>query len=592
MSNFDKVQAFKDLEAAHNKGDSAKAKQIADSIRADEAATSAAISGGNAVEPGIESLGDSPLESIAHGISNQFKPTEGKEFSASESAGAVAGGAAAGTTLGAIAPTLLKGAGKVLPGMFGRGATALGEALSLTPTRERMLRGGAGGAAMSGVQEAGDVMGVRPALTFAAGLVGGGLAETGASFLAKEGGNLLKFAGNATYGNVPGMSRAFSGMLDPNKPLNKQTATAAQEKLFGNKLGDYVEKLTGSDNRIAAQEALRKADPDFFAAKAAPDASGLQGKFTPTDQLKTPRSFEEVKAATQKAGVASREAAEKAAAEASLKPVSQQYREKMYEEVTNAVQQGKFFSSTPEFAKFAQNLQTQVVLGNVSRADAQNLLGTLAADRSKVTGVRGGWAKTVDNRIREWGKTLEGGQASGAAAVNQDTARAIRNDLREAFNTYTDRLGLGDIERKYRNAYGTEMIAEARDKLPSMLYGFEKGQNLTKMTKNLMQDPMGERFIQKAFAQHLAEQPPEKVLKAFENLQESLVSAKLVTPTALRELRQKAEVVQGIADSGYQLKLAERFKQILLMQLSQRAGAGAGRAVGRESEGQQQQQQP
>ena len=587
-TTFDTVKAFADLEAAHNKGDNASAKRIADSIRANEAATSAAISGGAATEPGIESLAQSPLEGIAEGVSSLFKPSEGKEFDTAESAGAVGGGAASGGLLGATAPALLKGVGKVLPGPVGKGATALGEALSVIPAKERVIRGAASGAAMSGIQEAGNVMGAAPALTFGAGLLGGNLAETGASFLSKEGGNLLKFLGNAAYANVPGMSRAFSGMLDPNKPLNKQTAMMVQEKLFGNKVEGYVDKLVGSENRVAAQEALRKADPDFFAppVKAPTDTSGLAGAFNPLDQLpRTPKTFAEAKRTAQAAGLQSREAlaaatkAETAAAEQTLRPASTQYREKMYEGVTQAVEAGKRFSSTPEFAQFAKNMQVQVALGNVSRSEAEALLKTLSADQMRNPAIMKKYAETVDQRIRKWGRPAEGGQASGAAAVDQAIAKEVRDDLRNAFNTYTSRLGLGDIEKKYRNAYSTEMVAEARDKLPSMLQGFETGESLRRMTKNLMQDPQGTEFIQKAFGQHLAQQAPEKVVSTFEKLQHSLVSAKLLTPTDLRELRAKAEVVQGIADRGHQLRAAERLKQIILMTAGAKLGAATGRQL-------------
>lgn len=601
----DMSSAYEALRQAHAAGDRKSAQKIADYIRSQGE--------GRAPTEGVTSVDVDAISGVARAISDFFSPGEPEPVTPKEVVGATAGGAAAGAVAGAALPGLIRSVGKVIPGPIGKAVYVAGEALGALPLKERVIRGAGGGVAAGLVDEAGRAVGAPKALTLLGDVAAGGAGESAASFVTKEASKLFHFVSNVSYGNVAGASRALSGMLTPNKALNEATARKLQTKLFGEKLEGYVDNLVGSDNRIATQEALRKADPSL----TQPPVSGTRpvwetstGEMTPMSGSKDivprpptggrtsegsrtalpspegalPGSFQQGKAGAQAKGAAARaktEADDMARVSQMLKPASQIYRERMFQGVTDAVQQGKTFSSTPEFEQFRAMLGSEVQLGNVSKADYQNLMRTLTADRLKNPQVQKGYAEAVDDRIREWGKQLEGKPSAGAAAVSAKTATDVRTALRQAYNQYTTRLGLGDIEAKYRNAYSQEMLAEAKDKLPRFLYGFDSGAEFAKMAKSLARDPQGLPFIQNAVAKHLANAAPKDVASEFERLQQVLVNSKLVEPADLKELRIGAAAVKRTADKGLKLRASEQLQHMLLMAMARQGGIAAGRAAGK-----------
>lgn len=625
----DMTAAYEALRKADAAGDTKSAKKLADYIRSQP-------NGGGTPAEGVSPVAIHPAEMAAESakeVGNWFSSNEPEEMSLGQAAGGIAGGAAGGAAAGAVAPGMLKAAGKVVPGPMGKLFTGLGEAAGALPLKERVVRGAGGGAAAGAVDVAGKAFGAPKALTVAGEALAGGLGESAASFLQKEAGQLGRFIANVSYGNVAGASRALGGMLSPNKPLNEAVARKLQTRLFGDKTEAYVDGLVGSDNRVAVQEALRKADPTLTAGggarnPAAPkapweDSTGEMGDLgrqsmsrdltvpgrgvvpgqpeAPAGPLRLggpPADLSQAKAqqfAAGKAGAAAKaeaaraaeaKAQEQAAADA-LKPASQLYRERMQAGVTEAVKSGKTFSSTPEFQQFVSKLETLESLGSISKADRTKLVRDLTADRLKKPEVQEGYAKAVDNTIRDWGKPAEKGGQTGAAAVSAQTSGEVREALRAAYNGYTSRLGMGDIESKYRNAYSQEMIAEAKDKLPHFLYGFGNAQEFQKMARNLSRDPEGKPFVQQALAKHLAQQEPKAVAGEFERLQKVLVDAKLATPTDLRQLREAAATVKLASErgEGSVVKLGQRFQQMVLMTMARNASAEGGQKVVGKPEG-------
>ena len=567
---------------------------------------------------------------------NWFSMGAGKpEMGLKEFGGEVAGGAAGGAVAGAVGPAALKMAGGALqkapiPGAPGRiakaagtGMVAGGEAWGLLPAKERVLRGITGGAATEVVDALGEKYGLPKAATLPASLAAGGFAEAGASILTKTSGQLLQILGQAAHGNASGALYAMRGLASPNKELNEATAKALQRQMFGEKTEGYIEGLVGQENRLAVQAKLRKEDPSLTQVRPGPRAgaspeptatpvpgsgfkmSNERGVATPTGAapegdfpgsklLTGPRALPAPGEAPTTGGpftAEGRKASEikdalkakanmkmKAQAEAEalgLQPASQVYRERMFSGVTAAVNSGKTFSSTPEAMEFARKINTLIQSRELTPAQGRDLLAKISTDRSANPAVRDRFAQNVDNLIRKWGKPAETGGQTGAAAIDSELAREVRGDLQKAYNGYTTRIGLSDIETKYRSAYSQEKLAEAKDKLPHFLAGFDS-KEFPAFARNLARDADSKPLIEKALATHLANVEPKVIVKEFEKLRKTLVDAKLMDPVDVKRLRESAEAVESAASDGLKQKRSERFQLLVLMAVARKTGGWAG----------------
>lgn len=599
----DLQDAYKAFENATAAGDHAAAKEIATAIQSLQAEMREDKPLGNPLaaltivpdHPVSPEEGKNNLQKFKDWFSMQApKPT-----SAGELAGSTAGGMSAGAAMGAALPPLLKGAGKVLPGGLGTAVSATGHALGAIPAKERALRGAGGGAAMGLLEETGQALGLPGAATTTASLAGGLAGEATASFLQKESKQLLGAVAQLAHGNLSGVAYAIKGMASPNKELNTAAAVKLQRQLFGDKLDSHIDNLIGSDNRVALQEALRKADPSLmpkpgpFKPSQAPTGSGgpaplgsgrelaplgspPEAPFTPGGSLGTPP-----KPGTG-AGAEAIRARQTAAANSQIDPkqglldASAIYRDRMFSGVTQAVERGEAFSATPEFRGLKNSLQVPLAQGAISKGEYNLLLKRLSNDRNPNPDVRQAFAKDVDNVIREWGKPGERGGQTGAAAIPAAVAKDIREAVRSAYNGYTEKIGLGQIERQYRDTYSKEMIAQAKDELPHYLFGFGTKEGFDKLSRNLANDPQGKEFLQKTLMQHLAQQEPKAIVSTFEKSQRALVNAGLLTPTQLRGIRLAADRVAEVAESGPKVAAAQRMKQMILMGAMQTAGAAGG----------------
>jgi hypothetical protein len=164
--------------------------------------------------------------------------------------------------------------------------------------------------------------------------------------------------------------------------------------------------------------------------------------------------------------------------------------------------------------------------------------------------------------------------------VSAGTSKEVREKLQVAYNGYLQKLGLGNVETKYRGSYSQEMTAEAMDKLPRFLQGFGEAREFKSMVRSISKDPQALPVVQGAMRTHLANTPPEKIVKEFENLQQVLVTAKLVEPKDLKVLRDASEVVKNVNDKGLKMKYGLRLKQMALLRMSGATGVGVGGAVG------------
>jgi hypothetical protein len=544
-------------------------------------------------------------------VKDWFTGKEAKPFNMDEAVGKLTGETAGGAALGVVAPKLLEKGGKALQKVpvgpvraVGRGMEAAGDTLSLLPAGERALRGAGGGAAQAVAEVGSDAAGIPAVVGVPLSMAAGGIGEAGTSFIAKEGGSLLKAATKAASGDANAAVGALKGIVNPYKEMNAASAAKLQSRLFGDKIPGYINKLIGSENRMAVQEALRKADPTLvtgFARKAEPavaepipgtrfelspnrDLATLNGKLDKIGQPKLeapgprPKDMASVMTKRQQESQA---AAEKAAKEA-LRPASEIYRERMFAGVTQAINSGKTFSSSDAGQTFAKKIDTLIKSRELSPAQGQKLLAQLRTDRNPEAVVRGRYAENVDNLIRTYGKPAEKGGQEGAAAIPAKLASEIRGDLRKALNSYAEEVGLGKIEAQYRGAYSQEMLAEAKDKLPHFLYGFGDKAEFDKFARNLAQEPEGKDFLQKSVMQHLANVDVAKLPKEFTRLQKTMVNAELLTPADMEGIRKSAESIARVADKGVQLRAAQRLRTMIMTTAARHVFGTAGEAAQRQ----------
>ncbi len=268
------------------------------------------------------------------------------------------------------------------------------------------------------------------------------------------------------------------------------------------------------------------------------------------------------------------------AAEQAAKPASQIYRERMEAGVGAAVEKGKSFSSSEAAQGFKNTLSVLVQQKRITGKQASDLLAQVSIDKSANPKVRAGFAENMDNAIRTWGKPGEVGSKEGAAVIPQKISADVRGALRQAYNQYTESIGLGKIESQYRQTYRQEMMAEAKDKLPAVLSGKVKPAEGEKFIESVMKDPAGADFLRKTLTTHLANTPAEEVPKEFLKQQKMLARTGVVDTGAMADLRRSAEDIGRVVDKGVQQRAFERFKRMLVTNAIRTTAARAGEAWG------------
>ena len=462
-------------------------------------------------------------------------------------------GAVAGTALAVATPKLFNLLGSALvkgPGpakVAGVAMLAAGKGLSMIPVRERILLGAGGGAGMGASEEVADSMGASPAIKAGIGVIGSGVGEVASSFLMKQMKSMLKIAGFATYGSGHGVALAASEMLRPNEALNREIARNLQTHLFGEQIPGKIAGVFSINNREANTLLARKINPDIPA--------GIQASTYYREKY-----FDEINSLIAPE------------AKASVSPVKG---------VLTSMPVRKLFSSSNEFKTFTETLQTKVSLGQITKADADHLIGAVSADRLRKSAVQSRYAENLDNQIRFWAKSAEKDGVSGANAASQKIDMEVRSDLQKAVNGFLKSNGKAANEEKYRAAAKAEYTAEAKDKIPYLVSHYGKEGDMKELVRNLSKDPETHQIFVKEVQAHLTSLPPETVASEFKRLDEMLVRSGMfdinnpAQMQMLQQLRVQAAAIQKTADKGEQIALADRFKRTIGSYLGRQLGVSA-----------------
>lgn len=378
---------------------------------------------------------------------------------------------------------------------------------------------GVAGAASSAAGEVAQVLGASKATQLLAELAGGGVGQLGASFAGKASGSLMQSAYRAGHGDFVGAWNSIKRVATISAEEKASAGAARQVKKFGPAETGRIEGEFPTVQSSRLQNEIRAADPSI-----------------PTG-----------------------------------KPASEHYRENMFAGVNNAVARGKTFSSSPAFADLKDDLAVLAETGKMTKADASTLLQTLRSDASKNPRVSGQFAQTIDNQIRNWGASAEKGGATGARAVGQNADKEVRESVRAAYQKYTESIGLGDIERKYRGAYSAEKTAEAKDKIPYLISKFGTKSELDDQARNLARDPESKALFKQGIRDHLANVPPEKIGSEFNRIQILLVRSGVMAPKDLRVFAEQAKNIETVLKkgaSGDNVRMAERFKRMVIRDIA------------------------
>lgn len=340
-------------------------------------------------------------------------------------------------------------------------------------------------------------LGASPATQFGTEVVAGG---PGGEALAKAGTRGVKQLGETFMGTLQGdLPKTFKGLkglfVESPEEIAKRT-TAEQAKQFGKPTPNFLEGKTTGEFSTKAQESLK-----------------------------------------QQHGIAAN----------STEPVSATLRTKLNSEVTNIATKGRVtdrFSSSPEAKDFLSKLDilNKSKPGSFSKADIKNLEDTIKLDVNANSKVRSNFASGIDDAIRQWQGDLS---KSGAKAIDERTAQAVRENLRDSYNTWLESKGLGRLESDYRSAYRTESKAKALDSIPEIVSKYGTEANATKLAEQLGKDlPQATPILTKQLETHFANIPAENIVSEFERLDKLLVKSGALSPQELTAIREQVNMVK------------------------------------------------
>jgi hypothetical protein len=199
--------------------------------------------------------------------------------------------------------------------------------------------------------------------------------------------------------------------------------------------------------------------------------------------------------------------------------------------------------------------------------------------RTDVTGskqTQAQYAQTVDSVIRKW----QGAEKEGAKAIDENTARNIRTNLRDAFAQWAEKNNLGSPEKAYREAFRAEKVAQAKDEIPYVVSQYGKAADATKVAKQIADDPELKPILGAALKQKLANTPVEKLATDFKSLDDFLVTYKLSTPREMYEYRKLVKEIEDIRKKGGNAQpLYNRLKNQLLRSATLSVGAETSKQI-------------
>jgi Transglycosylase SLT domain len=489
-------------------------------------------------EPGAESVGtpwDWPIkaaESIYQGIADAdiFKSREETDLDPEQALKQAEAGATTGGAVGLFGPKALEYAGKgakVLPlygaKPIGETIEQLGKTWGRTGKYTRGLAGAVGGATYGVTEEVGKSFGWSPATTFAASTLLSGGTEGLTSLGAKELKTTAKLIGSGYFNSTGGILNNLGNLGKTRKEDFVKEAADAQEKAFGKRILNYTEGVIGNEKQNATKALLF-------------DKHGI------------PQDYQG--------------------------PASKYLREEVINPtVTKNVNTGNGFSKTPEFADFQGEINRLVEKGTLSKVQGNDMMKKLTSDVSDNPKTRQEYSQTVDNLIRQWGKGLEKGEVpAGHKAVDTIEQARIREELRKSWNGYLTKLGVGNAERDYRNAYKAEVTAELRDHIDHSLT-YLTADGLDKLKPLIKDGTYTKQEVLDGIQSKLANTPVEELVSKFNRLDSKLVGMKLLSAEDMVPFRKRITEINKIMNEGEKRKAMDIFARGFLKQLSYRAGA-------------------
>jgi hypothetical protein len=448
------------------------------------------------------------------------------------------GGAVAGGLTGLAGPKALETAGKVvgkLPGGpitkgIGGALETAGKTFGYTPASARALSGGVGGATFGAVDEYLDASGYSPVTKFALTSLASGGTESLVNFTGKQLLTGAKLIGSGLLHSPGGFLNNMAKLSEKDKAMFVKEAATEQEKSFGKRIKGYVEGVIGNDKQSATTALLR-------------------------DKYGVPADFE---------GPAS-----KYIREGILRP--------KVGEISMGANNSIKFSNSPEFGSFQQEISRLVDKGTLSKSQGSDILGKLKTDMNANIKTRGEFHDTVDNLIREWGKGLEKSTPpTGYKAVTEKEAGVIRTQLRDAYNGWLEKQGLGQAEKEYRNAYAAEKKAELLDHINHSLTYINESRAFDKLAPLIKDGTYSKGEVLDGVRTYLGNANPKEILSKFEKIDRALVGNKLLPKEDMLYFENEAKRIKQIADEGLKTTMSERLVRGLVKQISYKVGTSIG----------------
>lgn len=425
-----------------------------------------------------------------------------------------------------------------------------GRAMELVPPSQRILGGATGGGLSSLASQTAEAYGAPTAVKLPAEVISAGLGDLVGQKLTTAASNLAKAAYYGGKGNLPLASSYFFGAFG--EPMEERLASAAarQRQMFGKPSPEAVAGETTDKFQRETQDALKAQygygkKTDVYAPETGTEV------MVPGTDMRVPAKG--IKPATLKPTGETVTKELPKDVNGNEVPVSQALRDDFYKgvnQIITKVAPEDRFSASPEYAQFLTNLEPLVAKGSsaggISRADFNSLKQALGTDMGSMAS-RKQYAETVDNLIRKWQGKLN---TEGKAAIDADTARNIRGQLRESFGLWSERNGLGTPEKNYRAAYTAEKNAQAKDNIPYVISHYGDKPEADKMALQISKDPELKSELNKALRQQLANTPTEKLVEEFKRIDKLVVRAGLSNPKEMAEYRRMINQIDAIRKQG------------------------------------------
>ena len=448
-----------------------------------------------------------------------------------------------------------------------------------------MLAGGAAAipfAVAGGAEEIARQMGTSRLTQFATGVTGGGLAEAATTGIANATIQAGKTLQGILTGNTSKLFQGLKGFAKESEEAVAKRAATAQAKTFGTPEKDFTSgTITGEAAAKTQQELAKKyefgksiyepslatktpAEGDLvpFGTKIDTSVPSTKLKEAPAEEMKKiyTRDFK----INPETGMPNK--------------VSDVLRDEMYMNVNNVTLKSpsQRFSASPEFKSFQKELQTKLETKEITKADYNSLISALETDTGSLAAKKR-YGETVDRIIREWqGKP----GATGQSSLSASTENSIRNDLRDKFATWGDKVGIGKIEKDYRESFRAEKVAEATDKIPRIISQYGDTPQMNEFIKQMGKDlPESKGIILKEMEKHFANMPANKISSEFDRLGKILVKSESFTPVELKMLKEKVDMVSKVAEGGSLEGAALRAKRLIIKALQTGAVASGVSAI-------------